>query len=67
MTSDLDIYRCAKLMVDRFGDQATLHAAHRAEALNEKGDVHGAAVWLLIRPAAIELMTAKPDAGSITH
>lgn len=67
MTSNLDIYRCAKLLVDRYGDQATLHAAHRAEALNEKGDIQGAAVWVQIRSAAIELMRSEPDVGSMTH
>ena len=43
--SDLDVYRSAKLFVDRHGDEAPIHAAMRADAMLENGDLDGAAVW----------------------
>ncbi len=67
MTSGLDIYRSAKLLVDRYSDQATLYAARRAIELNDKGDVQGAAVWVRIRAAAIELLSTAPAHGVATH
>jgi hypothetical protein len=45
MTSDLDIYRAAKLLIDQHGDEAALCAAGRADLLLEEGDTAGAATW----------------------
>ena len=67
MISDLDIYRSAKLLVDRYSDKATLYAARRAIELNDKGDVQGAAVWVKIRVAAIELLSTAPVDGVAMH
>ena len=44
MTSDLDIYRSAKLLIDQHGEDAARHAAVRADALLEAGDMEGKAV-----------------------
>ncbi len=38
MTSDLDIYRGANLLVQQHGEDAPIHAAMRADAMLEKGD-----------------------------
>ena len=32
MTSDLDIYRTARLLIEQHGDEAPIHAAMRAAA-----------------------------------
>ena len=45
MTSDLDIYRSAKLMVDQHGDGAAIEAAMQADEELANGDLDGAAVW----------------------
>ena len=45
MTSDLDIYRTANLLIKQHGDEAPVHAAMRADAMLEKGDLDGLAVW----------------------
>ncbi len=45
MTSDLDIFRSAAFLVKRHGSDAPIHAAMRADAMLEKGDLDGYAVW----------------------
>jgi hypothetical protein len=41
MISDREIWQCALLMVKRFGDDAMLEAAGRADELLENGDMIG--------------------------
>jgi hypothetical protein len=48
MVSDLDILRSAKLVLDHHGPDALIHAATRADALLERGDVQGYELWLAI-------------------
>ncbi len=45
MTSDLDIYRSAQVLVKRHGADAPIHAAMRADAMLERGDLDGYDVW----------------------
>ncbi len=45
MTSDLDIYRSANLLVRQHGEDAPIHAAMRADAMLEAGDLDGYSVW----------------------
>ena len=45
LTSDLDIYRSAKLLIDLHGDEATIEAAMNADAMLEKGDKDGKRAW----------------------
>ncbi len=59
MTSDLDIYRCAKLLIDRHGEDATRHAAMRVDALLKAGDIEGRQVWLTILEAIEELQRTR--------
>ncbi len=42
--SDLDIFRSAKLLVKQHGASAPIHAAMRADAMLEKGNLDGRAV-----------------------
>ncbi len=44
MTSDLDIYRSAQLLIDQHGEDATTHAAMRADAMLEYGDTRAPVV-----------------------
>ncbi len=41
MTSDLDIYRSAKLLIDQHGEDAAIHAAMQADKRAEAGDREG--------------------------
>ena len=45
MTSDLDIFRSASVLIREHSAGAALEAAQRADALLERGDMEGAAVW----------------------
>ncbi len=45
MTSDLDIYRSANVLVREHGQDAPIQAAMRADAMLEAGDLEGWAVW----------------------
>ncbi len=44
MVDDLDIYRCAHLLIKRYGDDAPIEAAMRADELAADGDMEGRAV-----------------------
>jgi hypothetical protein len=44
MTSDIYIYRAANLLIEHYGEDASIHAAMSADALMEKGDLDGFAV-----------------------
>ena len=59
MTDILDIYRAAKLVVDRHGEDAPLYAAARTAALAGAGDVEGAARWRQITTALEELQQER--------
>jgi hypothetical protein len=60
MTSDLDIYRAANILVKEYGvEQAPLMAAKRAGALLELGDVDGQRVWKAVLRAVQELIRAS--------
>ncbi len=58
---DLDIYRSAKLLIDRYGDTATAEAMKRAEALAAQGDAAGKVVWLQILEAIEKLQSTAPN------
>ena len=60
MTSDLDTYRAAKLLIDQHGLKgASDHAADRITALREKGDHEGARTWGRIRAALLDLSDVR--------
>ena len=54
MTSDLDIYRAAHAVIKQHWQDAPVHAATRADALLEAGDLEGQQVWLRIIAAIKE-------------
>ena len=60
MTSDLDICRAAKLLIDRHGENAPAEAMKRADALAAQGDTAGKVVWLRILEANEELRNTVP-------
>ncbi len=56
MTSDLDIYRAANVLIREHGDEAPIHAAMRHDELLEAGDMDGCAVWRRIIRAVKDLL-----------
>ncbi len=55
MTSDLDIYRTANVLVKHYGEDAAIEAAHRADAMLEKGRLDGLLVWKRVLAAVREI------------
>ncbi len=45
MTSDIDIYRSAHVLVKQHGEDASIEAAMRADAVLEAGDLDGYGVY----------------------
>ncbi len=62
MTSDLDIYRSANILMKRHGEDAPILAAMRADAMLETGDLDGYAVWKRILRAVDEMGNTTPGA-----
>ncbi len=67
MTSDLDIYRSAAALIKQHGQDAPIHAAMRADAMLEAGDLDGVATWRRILRAVEELQGAAPKPGEAVH
>ncbi len=63
MTSDLDIYRTANILVKQHGPDASIQAAMRADAMLEKGDLEGCAVWKRVLQAVEELLSKERPPG----
>ncbi len=55
MIRDLDIYRTANVLIRDHGEDADLEAAQRADAMLEKGDMKGKAVWLRVLRAVEDI------------
>ncbi len=67
MILDGDIYRSANVLVTRHGADAPVHAAMRADAMLEAGDLDGYAVWKRILRAVEELQGTEPVPGVAGH
>jgi hypothetical protein len=65
MTAEIDVWRSAKLYVDRYGDDALIQAAMRADALLKKGDLDGYRVWRRIVSAVKELQRRPTPGGPV--
>ena len=67
MTSNLDIYRTASVLIREHGEAAALEAAQRADAMLEIGDVEGKAVWLRVLHAAEEIQRKERREDEAAH
>ena len=63
MIPDLDIYRSAQMLVKCHGEDAPIEAAMRADAMLDKGDLDGYAVWKRILRAVEEMRRTELEAG----
>lgn len=61
MIKDSDIWRSAKLMIERLGRDALIRAQERALELGALGDAEGSAAWLRIAEAIEQLECTGPD------
>ena len=60
MIPEIDIWRVAYLMLKRYGNEADIESAIRAEELAEVGNHKGAAVWRRVIDAIGQLENTKP-------
>ena len=67
MISEMDVWRSAQVMVKRFGENAPLEAAKRADGMLEKGDFDGCTVWRRIMKAAEELLRQNREEDQSVH
>jgi hypothetical protein len=67
MTSDLDIYHSANLLVKQHREDAPIEDAMRADAMLEGCDLDGYAVWKRILRAVEELQGIGPKSGDAVH
>ncbi len=66
MPDDLDIYRSAQALVKQHVEDAPVQAAIRADAMLDKGDLDGYAVWKRIVKAPEELLSKeRPDGATL--
>ncbi len=64
MVPNLDIYRSANVLVKQHGQDAPIEAAIRADAMLDKGDLDGYAVWKRI--VKVELLSKeRPDGATV--
>ena len=64
---DIDIFRSAAAFIEQHGDEASIHAAMKADAMLERGDMDGRAVWLRIVDAITDLQRETPRPGEHRH
>ena len=68
MTSELDIYRTANLLIKQRGAlEAEIEAAQRADELLAAGDMDGQRVWLRVVEAVRDLSIAGPAPAGTVH
>jgi len=60
MILEIDIWRVACLMLKRYGDEADIESAIRAEEPAEAGDWAGGAIWRRIIDAIGQLENTTP-------
>ena len=65
MTSDLDIYRSAKLLVDKHGEDAAIFSAMQADRCLEAANLDGKAVWMRVIRAIKELQQREPGERAV--
>ncbi len=64
---DRDIFRSAQVLVKRHGGDAQTEAAMRADAMLERADLDGYAVWKRVLRAVGELQGTVPKSGEAVH
>ena len=67
MTSDLDVYRTANVLVKHYGEDAALEAAQCADAMLEKGSLDGQRVWKRVLAAVKEIQREVPEEGEAVN
>ncbi len=67
MSSDVDIYRSAQILIDEQGPGALSHATGRAAGFALEGDADQAKTWKRIVEAVRELQRLRRGEGEAVH
>ena len=67
MIPDIDIFRAASVIIKQYDEAAPIHAAMRADAMLEAGDLDGLAVWKRILRVVEDLQRKAPKSGEAVH
>jgi hypothetical protein len=67
MISDCSVRHAALLIVKRYGDDAMLEAAERADQLQEDGDWQAAITWHRILDCIERIQAQNPADGEALH
>jgi triphosphoribosyl-dephospho-CoA synthetase len=67
MIDSRDTLAAAQLMIKRYGEDAALEAAKRADELLKAGDLDGGVVWQKIVHAIDELQRNVREPGEAVH
>jgi hypothetical protein len=59
LISDIDIWRCAQLVINNHGDEAAMEAAAMADEWLSKGNIDAQRVWMRIARAIDELQRVQ--------
>ena len=62
MIPEIDIWRAATLILERYGERALEESASRADELASAGDDNGVAVWRRISDAVGQFVNTTPRA-----
>ena len=66
MVLDIDIYRTANVLVNQHGEDAPIHAAMRADAMLEAGDMEGCSALKRVLKAIEEMLSKeRPPRASL--
>ncbi len=67
VTSDIDIYRTAKLLIDQHGDQTSSMIAAMIREFTEMDDAEAVAVWRRTGDAVLVLQAQEKIDGAAVH
>lgn len=65
LISELERWRAAQQLINRFGEDAELDASVRADQFLAEGDAEGLSLWLDIAKKVRQLRSDKPQSGAI--
>ncbi len=67
MTSEIDIFRTANVLIREHGEDAALEAAQCADAMLEEGSLDGQRVWKRVLVAVKEIQRQEPREGEAVN
>ena len=67
MISERDTWAAANILIKKYGDDAELRAAERADEMLDQGDIDGQRIWLRILEAVKRLTDTEPPKNTRLH